>query len=73
MLSGLYFENYDTNQAKYDKIVLLSCQVLQLGKICDMIKGNESDVADTVFEILAKNEFKFFCFIILFSALMNCS
>ena len=36
----------------------------------DMIKGNESDVADIVFEILAKKEFKFLCFI-LFSALIN--
>ena len=29
-------------------------------QICDMIKGNESDVADIVSEILAKKEFKFF-------------
>ena len=28
--------------------------------ICDMIKGNELDVANIVFEILAKKEFKFF-------------
>ena len=40
--------------------------------ICDTIKGNESDVADIVFGILAKNEVKLFCFI-LFSALINCS
>ena len=26
-------------------------------RICDMIKGNESDVTDIVFEILAKKEF----------------
>ena len=40
---------------------------------CDMInKGNKSDVADIVFEILVKKEFKFLCFI-LFSVLINCS
>ena len=38
--------------------------------ICDMIKGNESDVGIFVFEILAKTVFKFLCFI-LFSALTN--
>ena len=32
--------------------------------ICDMIKGNESDVADIVVEILAKKEVKFFGFIL---------
>ena len=31
--------------------------------ICDMIKGNELDVADICVEILAKKEVKFFCFI----------
>ena len=36
---------------------------------CDMIKGNESDVADIVFEILAKRSFKLLCYI-LFSALI---
>ena len=36
--------------------------------ICDMIKGNESDVGDIVLEILAKKEVKFFCFYIVFSA-----
>ena len=30
---------------------------------CDMIEGNESDVANIVFEISARElEFKFFCF-----------
>ena len=38
--------------------------------ICDMIKRNESDVGNTVFEILAKTVFKFLCFI-LFLALTN--
>ena len=38
--------------------------------ICDMIKRNESDVRDVVFEILAKTMFKFLCFI-LFLALSN--
>ena len=38
--------------------------------ICDMIKRNESDVGDVVFEILAKTVFKFLCFI-LFLALSN--
>ena len=37
---------------------------------CDMIKRNESDVGDVVFEILAKTGFKFLCFI-LFLALSN--
>ena len=32
--------------------------------ICDMIKRNESDVRDSVFEVLAKTVFKFFCFIL---------
>ena len=40
------------------------------GIICDMIKRNESDVRDVVFEILAKTVFKFLCFI-LFLALSN--
>ena len=40
--------------------------------ICDMIKGNESDVANIIFEILAWKGFTFFCFI-LFSILVNCS
>ena len=35
--------------------------------ICDMIKGNESDVADIVFEILAKKELKFFLFYVVFT------
>ena len=30
----------------------------------DMIKRNESDVSDDVFEILAKTVFKFCCFIL---------
>ena len=37
-----------------------------------MIKGNESDVGDIVFDILAKTVFKFFC-IMLFLALANSS
>ena len=40
--------------------------------IFDVIKGNESHVADIVFEILAKKKFKFHSFI-LFSVLINCS
>ena len=32
--------------------------------VCDMIKRNESDVSDVVFEILAKTVFKFLCFIL---------
>ena len=38
--------------------------------ICDMIKRNESDVGDAVFEILTKTGFKYLCFI-LFLALSN--
>ena len=37
-----------------------------------MIKVNESDVVDIVFEILAKKEFKLPCFVFI-SALLNCS
>ena len=33
--------------------------------ICDMIKRNESDVGNAVFEILAKTVFKFLCFILI--------
>ena len=33
-------------------------------KICDMIKGNESDVTDIAFEILAKKESELFYFIL---------
>ena len=40
--------------------------------ICDMIKRNESDVRDIVFEIMAKTVFKFFCFV-LFITLANSS
>ena len=32
--------------------------------ICDMIKRNESDVGDIVFELVAKTIFIFFCFIL---------
>ena len=32
--------------------------------ICDIIKRNESNVGDVVFEILAKIGFKFLCFIL---------
>ena len=35
-----------------------------------MIKGNKSDVANIVFEISARKEYKFFC-LILFPALIN--
>ena len=36
----------------------------------DMIKRNESDVGDVVFEMLAKKVFKFLCFM-LFLAMPN--
>ena len=42
-------------------------QVITGSIICDMIKGNESDVADIVFEILAKKEFIFLFFNVVFS------
>ena len=35
-----------------------------LDYIFDMIKGDESDVADIAFEILAKEESQFFCCIL---------
>ena len=41
-------------------------------KTRDMIKRNESDVDNVVFEILAKTVFKFLCFV-LFLALTNSS
>ena len=47
-------------------------RVNQSVEICDMIKRNESDVRDVVFEILAKSVFKFLCFI-MFLALTNSS
>ena len=40
--------------------------------VYDMIKWNESDVANIVFEILTWKEFKVFGFIV-FSAVINCS
>ena len=40
--------------------------------ICDMIKGNESDVGNTDFELQAKRGDKFLCFT-LFLKLKNCS
>ena len=46
------------------------CKQKSLFIICDMIKRNESDVGNVVFEILTKTAFKFLCFI-LFLALTN--
>ena len=40
--------------------------------ICDMIKGNESDVGNIDFELQAKKGDKFLCFT-LFLKLKNCS
>ena len=40
--------------------------------ICDMIKGNESDVENINFELQAKRGDKFLCFT-LFLKLKNCS
>ena len=40
--------------------------------ICDMIKGNESDVGNIDFELQAKRGNKFLCFT-LFLNLKNCS
>ena len=48
---------------------LFICYVM----ICDMIKRNESDVGDIVFEILPKTVFKFLCFILFLIALKNSS
>ena len=41
-----------------------SSKIIYPDVICDMIKRNESDVGDIVFEILAKKEDKFFCYIV---------
>ena len=55
-----------------DKVALIrKTPLLNLNKkgakkmnICDMIQGNESDVEDVVFEILAKTVLKFLCIIL---------
>ena len=60
---------------KLKKSVIAKCYThkpVENGMIGDMIKRNESDVADIVFEIMAKKEIKFFCFT-LFLVLINCS
>ena len=45
-----------------------------LGYICDMIKGNESDVGNVDFKLQAKRGDKFLCFRpTLFFKLKNCS
>ena len=41
-----------------------STQVKTTSGNCNMTKRDESDVADIVFEILAKKEVNFFCFIL---------
>ena len=50
--------------------LLILVEIVQKMPNCDIIKRNESDVGDVVFEILAKTVFKFLCFI-LFLALSN--
>ena len=42
----------------------MDCMNGRWGITCDMIKRNESDVGDVVFEILVKTLFKFLCFIL---------
>ena len=50
----------------FKNLLLISSPIC--GKaIGDIIKRNESDVGDIVFEILAKTVFKFFCFILIFA------
>ena len=51
-------------------IIPIKIKVKQFKHICDIIKRNESDVGDVVFELLAKTVFKFLCYI-LFLALSN--
>ena len=51
-------------------ICILNLYNIVAVQICDMIKRNESDVGDVIFEILSKTVFKFLCFI-LFLALSN--
>ena len=57
-----------------DFIIIGGSRGIKSHILCEMIKGNELDVADIVFEILAMHmkEFRFFCFI-LFLVLINCS
>ena len=57
-------QNYKSTTGK------ITVSVLSIYIICDMIKRNESDVSDVVFEILAKTVFKSLC-VILFLALSN--
>ena len=45
--------------------------IMVLECICDMIKGNESDVGNIEFELQAKRGNKFLCFT-LFPNLKNC-
>ena len=52
-------------------IAVIKSMLDYFGQICDMIKMNESDVGDVVFEILAKTVFKFLCFILFLIALSN--
>ena len=49
-----------------------TCTRREIKKICDMIKGNESDVENIDFELQAKKSDKFLCFT-LFMNLKNCS
>ena len=53
-------------------VLLLLMNIFLWKSICDMIKGNESDVGNIDFELQAKRGDKFLCFT-LFLKLKNCS
>ena len=58
---------------RYGLVQLIKKMVAALRMaICDMIKGNESDVENIDFELQAKRGDKFLCFT-LFLSLKNCS
>ena len=57
----LYYEVYSKNT---NKILFELGYKIYARQICDMIKWNESDVADIAFEICAKKESQFCCFIL---------
>ena len=64
------FALFDAAEEEASKMEAIKKKEESKYSICDMIKRNESDVGDVVFEILAKTVFKFLCFIV-FLALSN--
>ena len=67
---GLSELNFFISEKVYFRVPSIHQVSAGIKHMCDMIKRNESDVGDVVFEILGKTVFKFLCFI-LFLALSN--